>query len=66
MFGPRLNSWAKLDIPQPVIIGRELVGTVSHVDAFGNLITNIRERELFQLSRGRSIVIRAGEKTSTV
>jgi len=46
MFGPRLNSWAKLDIPQPVITGRELVGNVFHVDAFGNLITNIRERGL--------------------
>jgi S-adenosylmethionine hydrolase len=62
MFGPRLNSWAKLDIPQPVITGRGLVGTVFHVDAFGNLITNIRERELLQFNRGRSIVIRAGGK----
>ena len=62
MFGPRLNSWAKLDIPQPVITGRELVGNVFHVDAFGNLITNIRERELLQFSRGRSVVIRAGGK----
>jgi hypothetical protein len=62
MFGPPLNSWARLDIPQPVITGRELVGSVFHVDAFGNLITNIRERELLQFSRGRSIVIRAGGK----
>jgi len=63
VFGPRLNSWVKLDIGTPIVTGRELVGKVIHVDAFGNLVTNIRERELLQFNRGHLVVIRAGGRS---
>jgi S-adenosylmethionine hydrolase len=63
VFGPRLDSWVRLDIGTPVVAGRELVGKVIHVDAFGNLVTNIRERELLQFNRVRPVVIKAGGRS---
>jgi S-adenosylmethionine hydrolase len=63
VFGPRLKSWVQIDVGEPVMTGLELLGKVFHVDAFGNLITNIRERELLQFSRGRPVVIRAGRRS---
>jgi S-adenosylmethionine hydrolase len=40
-----------------------MVGKVLHVDAFGNLVSNIGERQLHQFSQGRPFVIRAGGKS---
>jgi S-adenosyl-L-methionine hydrolase (adenosine-forming) len=63
VLGPRLNSWVKLDGVEPRIIGGELVGKALHIDAFGNLISNISEGLLFQFSQGRPFVVRAGAKS---
>jgi S-adenosylmethionine hydrolase len=40
-----------------------MVGEVVHVDAFGNLVSNIGESQLLQFSQGRPFVIRAGTKS---
>jgi S-adenosylmethionine hydrolase len=62
VLGPRLDSWVKLDVGEPSIIGGELVGKALHIDVFGNLVSNISEGRIFQFSRGRPVVIRAGAK----
>ena len=63
VLGPKLDSWVTLNVGDPRITGREMVGKVVHVDAFGNLVSNIRESQLLQFSQGRPFVIRAGTKS---
>ena len=63
VLGPKLESWVKLDLGEPVATGSGLTGKVFYIDAFGNVITNIREHQLLQFSRGRSLVIRAGTRS---
>jgi S-adenosylmethionine hydrolase len=59
-FGSEIDSWVELDFGEPAIKGNELEGEISHVDGFGNLITNIREEVLVTFTHGRPFVIRAG------
>jgi S-adenosylmethionine hydrolase len=40
-FGPQIVSYNKLDIQSPKGEGNNLVGSILHIDKFGNLITNI-------------------------
>jgi S-adenosylmethionine hydrolase len=40
-FGPKIVSYNKLDVQKPTEEGDNLVGTIIHIDKFGNLITNI-------------------------
>jgi hypothetical protein len=40
-LGPEITDVQRLSLPTPVVSGERLVGEVIHVDAFGNLITNI-------------------------
>lgn len=43
--GPQLSTeLIKLDIPPPVIEKNVIVGTIIHIDTFGNLITNVSVR----------------------
>ncbi len=63
VLGPKLDSWVTLNVGDPRITGREMVGKVLHVDAFGNLVSNIGERQLHQFSQGRPFMIRAGTKS---
>ncbi len=52
-----------LRMEEPVTRAGGLRGEVFHVDAFGNLVTNIDEEGLLRFTRGRPFVIRAGQKT---
>jgi hypothetical protein len=46
-FGSRINDYIKLDFPRPEIINSTHIrGHVIHIDRFGNLITNLTEKEL--------------------
>jgi S-adenosylmethionine hydrolase len=47
-LGREIYDFFKLEIPQPVKSGADqhFVGTVIHIDRFGNCITNLTEREL--------------------
>jgi len=40
-----------------------LIGEILHIDVFGNLISNIDEKELFHFVKGHSFVIKTGRRT---
>jgi S-adenosylmethionine hydrolase len=40
----------------------KLHGEVLHIDAFGNLVSNIDQRELLRFSKGRPIAARIGRR----
>jgi S-adenosylmethionine hydrolase len=62
-FGPALNSWVELDFAKPRIREGRLIGEILHIDAFGNLISNIDEKQLFHFVEDHSFVIRVGKRT---
>jgi len=62
-FGPKLNSWVELDLKKPKIKGEKLIGEIFSIDAFGNLISNINEEELFHFVKNHSFVNRIGGRT---
>ncbi len=41
VFGPEIERWRRLPLPEPVVGQSKIEGQVIHVDRFGNLITNI-------------------------
>ncbi len=57
-FGRRMDSYKTLKLPDPIIKREHLTGEVIHVDAFGNLITNIDRMTLSQFHQGRPFQIR--------
>jgi hypothetical protein len=59
-FGPILDSWVEIDFKKPKTRGRKLMGEVLHIDAFGNLISNIDSRQIFNHVQDDSFVIRIG------
>ncbi|MEP7338420.1 MAG: SAM-dependent chlorinase/fluorinase [Acidobacteriota bacterium] len=46
--GREIHDYVKVEIPQPVTdkSGQRVVGSILHIDLFGNCITNLTEREL--------------------
>jgi S-adenosylmethionine hydrolase len=62
-FGHKIKSWAELSFPKPKMKEGELIGEILHIDAFGNLISNIRREQLFDFAKGYSLVIRVGRRT---
>src|SRR6516164_5843081 len=44
--GPRILDFLKRPLPKPRPQGDKTVGTVLHIDKFGNIITNLRKRDL--------------------
>ncbi len=46
----RLDRWSEIDIPEPRITDKGLMGEVIHIDRFGNLITNLPRRLLEPLA----------------
>ena len=62
-FGPELNSWVELDFAKPRIREGRLIGEILHIDAFGNLISNIDKEQLFHFVKDHSFVIRVGKRT---
>jgi S-adenosylmethionine hydrolase len=61
-FGKRTEHWVDLDIGQPELKRNQLVGEVIHIDAFGNLITNIDREGFSQFIQDRPFLIRAGKR----
>lgn len=59
-LGKTLTNFHTLDLPQPVVVGNELVGEVMRVDRFGNLITNIDRRGFEQFAGGGTIAVTVG------
>src|SRR5262249_17077482 len=44
--GPRILDFIKKALPVPCPVGNKVLGTVLHVDRFGNIITNLRLKDL--------------------
>jgi S-adenosylmethionine hydrolase len=61
-FGYKINSLKELKFQKPFVKDGKLVGEIFHIDAFGNLISNIDEGKLFRFIQSRPYVIRAGRK----
>ena len=57
-FGPKVNSWMRLHFQKPAEKGQRLIGEILHIDAFGNLVSNIDDLTLLRFARRRSLVIR--------
>jgi len=61
-FGKNIDSWVELPFQKPRTKEGKLLGEIIHVDTFGNLVSNIDQRRLFQFSKDRSFVIRVGRR----
>jgi S-adenosylmethionine hydrolase len=59
-LGRSIKDYQLIELPQPVVSGRELSGEVVRVDRFGNLITNIDRRAFEQFAGGGSISVVVG------
>lgn len=57
-FGKRIDSYKTLNLPDPMVKRRRLVGEVIHVDAFGNLITSIDQVTFSKFHQGRPFRIK--------
>ncbi len=62
-FGLHLDAWTAVDFDKPRIRNKGLKGEILHVDAFGNLITSIDEKQLFHFVDDRSFVVQVGRRT---
>jgi S-adenosylmethionine hydrolase len=58
LVGREIFDFVRLELPEPFVIpeGRRIVGSILHIDHYGNCITNLTERELplTQLAVGNS------------
>ena len=62
-FGPLIKSWHEIPFPDPAMKQGRLIGEIVHVDAFGNLVSNIDRKGLLHFSKGRRFVIKIGKRT---
>jgi S-adenosylmethionine hydrolase len=62
-LGHRIDSLLWLGFEDPFIKEGKLSGEILHVDAFGNLVSNIEKGRLLRFLKGRPFLIRAGRKT---
>lgn len=61
-FGPSIKSWRQVPFPDPAMKQGKLVGEIIHVDAFGNLVSNIDRSSLLDFSKGCSFTIHIGRR----
>jgi S-adenosylmethionine hydrolase len=52
----------KFDFGKPWIAKGDLVGEISHIDAFGNMVTNVSQQDLNRFAKKRAIVISIGKR----
>jgi len=62
-FGYEISSMKEIGFQKPVAREGRLLGEILHIDAFGNVVSNIDEVRLFRFVQGRPFVIRAGKKS---
>jgi len=67
-FGSVICNPVKPGFSTPEIRGEMIMGEIIHIDGFGNLITNISEKNLkaSNISEGRALSIQLGEKELTL
>jgi S-adenosylmethionine hydrolase len=61
-LGHKIDSLLSLGFEGPFVKEGKLLGEILHVDAFGNLVSNIDEGRFLQFTRGHPFVIRARGK----
>jgi len=61
-FGRVIKSWKQVSFPEPILGQEKLIGEIVHVDAFGNLVSNIDRKNLLQFSKGRPFVIKIAKR----
>ncbi len=59
-FGESVETFVRLTVPQAVTTGRSIAGEILYIDSFGNLFTNVRDRDLKGLP-GEKLVISLGK-----
>ena len=59
-FGTTVHDFAHLPWPEVTKTGGALVGKVIYIDAFGNLITNVRDRDVSALHPEKPMISVAG------
>jgi S-adenosylmethionine hydrolase len=64
-FGPSIKSWREISIPDPAMKQGKLIGEIVHVDAFGNLVSNIDHKSLLRFSKGQVFAVKIGQRTIT-
>lgn len=62
-MGPKLSDPVELHFPKPQKQGEKLVGQITRVDNFGNLITNIHREDLESFLKSCKPVIEVGDLT---
>jgi hypothetical protein len=62
LLGCRVRSWVKLDLGEPRRVKGDLVGEISHIDAFGNIVTNVSQQVLSGFAKKHPIVIFIGKR----
>jgi len=63
-FGPVIRDPVKPSFSSPETREEEIIGEVIHIDGFGNIITNISEKNLKAagISEGRNLCVQLGDK----
>jgi S-adenosylmethionine hydrolase len=61
-FGYETNYLKELRVQKPIMKEGKLLGEILHIDAFGNLVSNIDEAKLFRFIQSRPFVILVGGK----
>jgi tRNA wybutosine-synthesizing protein 1 len=59
--GPRLDSLCLLKLPSPRMTGRRILGSVIHLDDFGNVITNIPS-SMIPYNTGQTLLVEVARK----
>ena len=62
LLGHTITSWIKLDFRKPCIAKGDLVGEISYIDVFGNIVTNVGHQDLNRFAKERGIVISVGKR----
>jgi hypothetical protein len=57
LLGWIIRSWLKLDVGKAQIVKGDFVGEISHIDAFGNIVTNVSQQALSRFAKKRAMVI---------
>jgi S-adenosylmethionine hydrolase len=61
--GPVVKELVKHKVETPTVMGSRITGRIVHVDQFGNVITNIQERDLKELKEGQLVQLTHGKDT---
>lgn len=61
-FGPAINDFKRLDLPQITAKKKELKGAIIYIDRFGNLISNIEKRSFYDFVANDKFKIRFKKK----